>query len=48
MLANAKLQPMLATAQPEAARGFYRDTLGLPLVSEDRARRNESRLVPRP
>jgi catechol 2,3-dioxygenase-like lactoylglutathione lyase family enzyme len=35
MLANATLQPMLATARPDAARAFYRDTLGLPLTSED-------------
>lgn len=35
MLANATLQPMLATARPDLARGFYRDTLGLTLTSED-------------
>lgn len=35
MLANATLQPMLATARPDAARAFYRETLGLTLKSED-------------
>jgi catechol 2,3-dioxygenase-like lactoylglutathione lyase family enzyme len=35
MLANATLQPMLATARADAARAFYRDTLGLTLNSDD-------------
>ena len=35
MLKDAKLQPMVSTARPDAARAFYGETLGLPLVSED-------------
>jgi catechol 2,3-dioxygenase-like lactoylglutathione lyase family enzyme len=35
VLANSTLQPMLATARPDAARAFYSDTLGLALKSED-------------
>ncbi|MGE3304145.1 MAG: VOC family protein [Hyphomonadaceae bacterium] len=35
MLAAARLQAMTATAAPDAARAFYRDILGLPLLSED-------------
>jgi catechol 2,3-dioxygenase-like lactoylglutathione lyase family enzyme len=32
---NGKLGAFVATAQPEHARAFYRDTLGLKLVAED-------------
>lgn len=35
MLTTARLTAFAATTQPERARAFYRDTLGLPLISED-------------
>lgn len=35
MLASSHLAAFAATAQPEVARAFYRDTLGLTFVSED-------------
>ena len=35
MLRTAKLTSLLASAQPERAKQFYRDTLGLRLVSDD-------------
>lgn len=35
MLGSEKLMAFVATAKPESARGFYRDTLGLQLVDEN-------------
>ena len=35
MLANATPVAFVSTSDPERARAFYRDTLGLPLLSED-------------
>lgn len=35
MRASARLIAFLATADPERARSFYRDVLGLPLLGED-------------
>ena len=35
MLRSAAVTAFLATVDPGRARAFYRDTLGLPLVSED-------------
>ena len=34
MLANAKLQTVICTTQPELAEKFYRDTLGLPVIAQ--------------
>ena len=36
MLHDSKIQPMLATTNPEAAKRFYGDLLGLRLLEEDR------------
>src|SRR5256885_12389641 len=35
MLGNATITAFVATANPVRSRGFYRDTLGLRLVSDD-------------
>jgi catechol 2,3-dioxygenase-like lactoylglutathione lyase family enzyme len=35
VLGDAELIAFLATARPDAARVFYRDTLGLTLIEED-------------
>lgn len=35
MLASEKLTAFVCTANPDRARAFYRDTLGLRLISED-------------
>ena len=35
MLHDSKIQPMLATTKPEAAKRFYGDLLGLHLLEED-------------
>lgn len=35
MLGDKKIIAFLATSQPEAAKAFYRDTLGLRLVSDE-------------
>jgi|SRR5947208_4780262 len=35
MLGSAPIIACVATAQPEVARSFYRETLGLPLIGED-------------
>jgi len=34
MLGNARVMAFIATAQPEAALAFYRDTLGLELIED--------------
>lgn len=35
MLGNAAITAFVATAHPACSKGFYRDTLGLRLVSDD-------------
>lgn len=35
MLSSAPIVALVATSQPEVARGFYRDVLGLRLTAED-------------
>lgn len=35
MLTNPRVQAMTGTAKPDAAKAFYRDVLGLKLLSED-------------
>jgi|SRR3954451_5132374 len=35
MLATEKIMAFVATRDPQGAKAFYQDTLGLPLISED-------------
>jgi catechol 2,3-dioxygenase-like lactoylglutathione lyase family enzyme len=35
MLKNSQIAPFVATAEPERARKFYEETLGLALISDD-------------